>query len=213
MRGSFIVLILALALTACATGRDTLDVRVSVPENPNTSRAVLIREVADNRVFEVDPRQADIPSLSRGEIDNEELTSRAIARKRNSFGAAMGDIVLPEGRTVADVVREAVTKTLRENGYAVYESSAEAGASAIGLDIGIERFWAWFRPGFARIAMEFATVVNLSPNPVTRAGEMQISGESRVQGQAATLSNWLEAIDAGIAALMADFEAQLRDSP
>ncbi len=199
-----------LMLSGCATGRDTLDVRVAVPVNPDTSNAVVIRSITDSRSFEVDPRQADIPSLSDEDIDNPAITSRAVARKRNSFGAAMGDILLPEGRTVSALVGEALTKTLRENGFAVYSGDESAPAGALDLDVEIERFWAWFRPGFARIAMEFAGAVKISPNPVNRSGDMRINGQSRVQGQAATNSNWQETIDLGLESLMEDMAEQLR---
>jgi hypothetical protein len=64
--------------------------------------------VTDRRVFEVNPRQANIPSLMNdAEIKNPAITARAVARKRGGFGKTLGDVgdvLLPEGRTVTNVV-------------------------------------------------------------------------------------------------------------
>ncbi len=209
MINKLLVPMILLLATGCATSRGILDVQVQIPVNPDASRAVVIRNVADNRGFELAPSSADIPSLKDGDIENTAITSRAIARKRNGFGAALGDILLPEGRAVADLVRETLTKTFREQGYAVYSANDLNAAGALELDVDVDKFWAWFRPGFARIAMEFASTIVITPHPVTGTGVMEINGESRVQGQVANTSNWLETIETGLQSLMDDMQAQL----
>jgi hypothetical protein len=39
-----------------------------------------------------------------------------VARKRNGWGKVLGDILLPEGRTVSDLVEEVVAKAFIESG-------------------------------------------------------------------------------------------------
>lgn len=72
--------------------------------------------VTDRRVFEADPDDPSTPSLKGGEIHNTATTSRAIARKRGGFGKAWGDILLPEGRTVAHLMEEALTRAFQDAG-------------------------------------------------------------------------------------------------
>ena len=86
-----------LVFFGCATTRGVMDVQEEVSANPETGIAVKFARVTDARRFEIDPRQADIPSLKNDEIDDPAITSRAIARKRNSYGKALGDILLPGG--------------------------------------------------------------------------------------------------------------------
>ena len=59
-------------------------------------------------------------SLQRGASASTVTSSlRAIARKSGGFGNRMGDIVLPEGRTVEHLAEEALTKAFRAGGYRV----------------------------------------------------------------------------------------------
>jgi hypothetical protein len=109
-------------LTGCATTRGSLDVRVPVLENPSSELAFRIPEVIDARRFEAKPPDPSIPSLKNSnEINDPKITSRAIARKRNSYGMAMGDILLPEGHTVSGVTSDAIVRAFRLAGYRVLD--------------------------------------------------------------------------------------------
>ena len=110
MRQAIAVLVLAWLMAGCAATRSTFDVQ-SAPSpqaKPVSVKGfVKLTEVKDVRQFEAAPRKPSIPSLQDPkEISNPAITSRAIARKRGGFGAAMADILLPEGRTVEQVVRD-----------------------------------------------------------------------------------------------------------
>ncbi|WP_336605487.1 hypothetical protein [Stutzerimonas stutzeri] len=67
----------------------------------------------DERTFESKPRSAGIPSLKGGEINDTSITERAFARKRNGFGKALGDVVLPSGRTDSQLVGSVVAMPTR----------------------------------------------------------------------------------------------------
>ncbi len=142
--------------SGCATSRGILDVRIKEPGNPASGPAIAIVHVTDNRVFEEAPRKPSIPSLKGKEIDDKTITSRAIARKRNGYGKAIGDILLPEGRTVENVVREALVKSFREAGYRVSRRGLGIQQNtAVPVEAEIEQFWSWVVPGFWSISMEF----------------------------------------------------------
>ena len=82
--------------------------------NPSTGDAIKFVRVSDLRQFQIDPPQPDISSLMNDEIDDPLITSRAIARKRNSYGMALGDILLPEGKTVMKLVEAALPRDLEK---------------------------------------------------------------------------------------------------
>ena len=197
--------------SGCATGRDIIDVRVPPGGGAPTGPLAYIERVTDQRQFEADPRTANIPSLMNAEeIRNPAITSRAIARKRGGFGKALGDILLPEGRTVMVLVEEALTRALRDAGYRVVGKQDAGAASAIPVEAEIEQFWAYFRPGFAQIAVEFETRVRIKAAMPGFQTSEPVKGASRVTGQAATESKWIEAVNKGLDDFAANMSARAK---
>ena len=92
------------ALAGCAAGRATVDVSAPHGTNPATGKYVRIDSVQDKRTFTVKPPSADMASLDPDEDSSDESKARAIGRKRNGYGKALGDVVLPEGKTVSILV-------------------------------------------------------------------------------------------------------------
>jgi hypothetical protein len=200
-----------LAATGCATSRGVIDVPAKMGANPPAGPLVRIDRVTDRRAFEVDPRQANIPSLmNEAEIKDPKITSRAIARKRGGFGKALGDVLLPEGRTVTQVVEEALTWALQDAGYRVVRKQDPEAATAIPLEADIDQFWAWFRPGFAEIAVEFESSVRLTSPPLPALQTSPVKGTSRVTGVAATSGTWQEAVTRGVDDLARNARERLR---
>ena len=155
MQRSLILLAIAILVSGCATTRGVLEIEAEESVNPESGQAVKIVQVVDSREFQIAPPQPDIPSLKNDEINDPAITSRAIARKRNTFGKAMGDILLPEGQTIMDLVSSSLAKGLRENGFRVLEESDAEYAVAAPIEVDIEKFWGWFQPGFlaAQVAL------------------------------------------------------------
>jgi len=205
--------ILLFLATGCALGRDVIDVRLSSIANPTAGPLVRIERVTDRRVFEANPRTASIPSLDNPEdIKNPSVTSRAIARKRGGFGKALGEIVLPEGRTVGGLVEEALARGFREAGYRVAARGEPAGTGAIPVEADIEQFWAWFRPGFAQVAAECEVRVAVkAPMPAFQSAE-PVKGVSRVTGMAITTDSWQKAVDQGLEDFVRNLRERLRTS-
>ncbi|WP_218723236.1 flagellar biosynthesis protein [Pseudomonas bubulae] len=140
-----ILAVAALVLLAgCATNRAEVDVLrpgdTQTPA-PSNGKKVYISAV-DDRVFQIKPSSSDIPSLKYDEIDDKSITERAIARKRNNFNMAIGDVLLPEGRTVSELVGHAVATAYRQAGYEVVSSPGARDVSEVKVNI-IE-FWSWY---------------------------------------------------------------------
>lgn len=154
--------LLVLALMAgCATNRGYMKLDVSSAAPAPTSAAtkaqpIVIDSVQDHRQFQESPSDPSIPSLKKG--DNYKLDAeqrkRAIARKRNSWGRALGDILLDGNDTVETLARGLVEQGLRAKGYQVLPAGSAAPADAIHVQVDVAEFWAWFTPGMWTVDME-----------------------------------------------------------
>jgi len=205
--------LVAALLSGCATTRGILDVPLQEVANPATGVAVKIGSVTDSRRFQVDPPQPSIPSLKDGQIENQALTSRAIARKRNGYGKALGDILLPEGQTVAGLAAATVTRGLRAGGFRVLTEGQPGFEDALPIDVDIEQFWAWFTPGFFAAHLEFEARITLTgPVPPFRQGE-PVRGYVRLSTQAATTRAWRNTVEKGLTELENEIGARIRAAP
>jgi hypothetical protein len=111
---------------------------------PATAPAVVIRSVSDERVFEAAPRDPSTPSLGPDGGDAS-VRARAIGRKRNGYGQAVGDVLLAPGETVEGLMRQHIVAALQQGGVRVIDESA-ATPETPRIDVHIDRFWAWLHP-------------------------------------------------------------------
>ncbi|MBR9772189.1 MULTISPECIES: flagellar biosynthesis protein [unclassified Halomonas] len=151
------IIVAAALLQGCATSRSTVDVQTpntGTVSQAHTGPSLYIRNVTDQRHFEEAPRSADIPSLGfeGAEAATDELKSRAIGRKRNGYGKALGDVLLPEDKTITELVRVYASEGFEDAGWNVV-NSADASDDVTTVDIGVTRFWTWVKPGFWAIAL------------------------------------------------------------
>lgn len=199
----------------------TFDVQPTWMPPTSAKGFVKIVEVRDNRRFEVAPKDPYMPSLQNSEaVKDGAIRSRAIGRQRDGYGLAFGNVLLPEGRTVELIVREAVTKALAELGYAVVEASSPQIEKALPMHIDIEQFWAWYTPRspFLGIgSVEFRGVLALKAEALTGRREVIASGYAIGKGvpsAAAELpstgSEWRDVVVAGIDALVTNLKAMIR---
>jgi len=204
------VLLCAASLTgACATSRGVLELEPIVSKNPASGILVKIVEVEDLRKFELKPDNPSIPSLKNGEIADTSITSRAIARKRNGYGMALGDILLPQGETVTALVEAIVVRALRESGYRVLERGDPQYPNAAPLRIAVEKFWAWFSPGFWSANLDFSTKVSVM-GPVSPFSDGQVfTGAVRLSTQYAGTGAWMNTVNKGLADLDSNIKMTL----
>ena len=183
-------------LAGCASSRSEVDINVaplsSAQPAASNGKKVLISTV-DERVFQIDPRSPDVPSLKNNEVADKSITERAIARKRNGFGLAMGDVLLPSGRTLSQLVNESVAAAYKQAGYEVVTTPSTPDAATV--KVHIVEFWSWFTPGFFSVDVTSKSLVRIeSPgqnalNIVTRQSESM---------QAVTESDWRKITEAGL---------------
>lgn len=193
-----VLLVFILSVAGCATNRGYLDIKVPQGRliSPN-GKQVYIRTVADNRQFQDRPKSADIPSLGRGGVNaiTPELKSRAIARKRNAYGKALGDIFFEEGQNVQSIIYEATRNALFSLGYEVTNNAQEAKPEAIIIDINIDKFWAWFMPGFWTLSLKSEIATTNTVIVPQRGSPIIIEAESRNYCQVANAANWRKTIN------------------
>ena len=185
-----LLVLLAVSMVGCVTSRSVVD--VSVPNLTGTTGQKVVITTIDERTFEAKPRSADIPSLKGGEINDSSITGRAYARKRNGYGKALGDVVLPSGRTVSQLVGSAVANAYAQSGYQVVE---EQNTDARQVTVHIKEFWTWFSPGFASVS------VNNKSNLIIESdgqAPMAIATEVNDGMQLVTDSDWAKVTGQGL---------------
>jgi len=189
---------ISLILGGCATNRGVVSLQIpqaNVAKQSN-GETIFIRSVTDNRAFQESPSSPDIPSLGFGETGtaSNDLKKRAIARKRNTYGKALGDILLKENQTVESIVKDSLTKSFYEAGYEVIENKEQLKDNTIIIDTSIEKFWSWMNPGFWAISLtsEIGTKISIS-NIHDKPKEIYVQSQGNFQ--VANEGNWLEIIN------------------
>ena len=157
-----LVFVAVAMLGACALTRSEVAVAQNVAADPPSGVVVLIGPVTDERRFEVAPSEPSVPSLKESaQIGDKQITARAIGRKRNTYGAALGDVLLAPPQTVASLVGDAVKSGLRDAGYRVVDGDDPANARAPRVTVRVVEFWNWVTPGFSSIKLDHSARIIL----------------------------------------------------
>lgn len=211
-----VTLCFCVMLAGCATSRSEIKLHspeIVAPAATATSaqRVIVIGKITDERVFEDAPSDPSTPSLGFGGAGKaaDDVKARAVARKRNGYGKAMGDVLLQSGQTVDGVIRDNLTAAFLQAGYQVKDAS-DAGPSPLVVDVRIKTFWAWFEPGFWAITLSN----NISTDLVVSGVQAPIVVSARVEEkhQAATDSGWIDIVDKGLDAYRAELLQRLQGS-
>jgi len=208
---SVLLVVLAFVVSGCATTRGVMEIQTEESVNPASGQAVKIVQVVDLRIFEIRPPSPDIPSLKNNEINNPAITSRAIARKRNGYGKAIGDILLPEGQTVMDLVSDGLAKGLRDNGYRVVSESDPDFADAVPLTVEIETFWGWLQLGAWKLKVHYDTAIVVTGPLGPFADGETFTSDVEMGFAIVNTESWKKAIDAGLDELNQDIGARLAE--
>ncbi|CAA9435183.1 MAG: hypothetical protein AVDCRST_MAG51-2885 [uncultured Ramlibacter sp.] len=193
----------SLALGGCATSRS--EVKIASPaagpgetQAASNGRTVVIRSVKDERSFQQAPSNPSIPSLGfegAGKA-SDEIKSRAIGRKRNAYGQALGDVLLQNGQTVEGLVRENLGTAFQRAGYRVVPEGS-AGANPLIVDARIKQFWSWLQPGFWAMTLNANVETTLQLSGAANAVPVNVHvTESR---QLATENVWVEIVEKALA--------------
>jgi hypothetical protein len=188
-------------LAGCAVGRTTVDVSAPQGTNPTTGKYVRIESVQDKRTFTVKPPSADMASLDPDEDSSDASKARAIGRKRNGYGKALGDVVLPEGKTASGLVASALTTGFQEAGYIVVKEGDPNFAAAAPVTAQIDDFWAWLQPGFWAVSTNQKSELQLTGDVGALHGTQTIKTQVKESKQVVASSDWQEIVEKGLAAI------------
>ncbi|MEI7431824.1 MAG: flagellar biosynthesis protein [Betaproteobacteria bacterium] len=210
---SLIVALLAcLTLGGCATSRSALD--VSVPAASNVSqpngKTVFINSAVDKRSFQTAPSTPEIPSLDPSEDQSDKVRLRAIGRKRNGFGKALGDILLKEGSTVETMTSASIAQAFSDNGYRVIANKNEATNETFIVDASINKFWAWMNPGMWAITLSTEISTDLTIKSSNGSEIKKVSVKASDNYQVGTESNWIEVIDKALRLYVDDLKSKIK---
>ena len=178
-------------LGACATSRSVVQIEEpDTIENPTKGVEVRILEVNDKRQFEIDPPRPDIPSLANDEIDDDAITARAYARKRNTYGMALGDVLIPEGKTVADAIAKTVENGFQAAGYRVLTPADPNYDKAADVKVDIAEFWSWFEPGFWQVTVHNRSDITITTDAAIAPEPIKVTEHYRENMQMVLDSDW-----------------------
>jgi hypothetical protein len=200
----------ALIISGCAINRSTLDIQLPKGQQAQLNgKQVYINSVVDKRSFQVSPPSPDIPSLDPSEDQTEQIKMRAIGRKRNGFGKALGDMLLKDGETVQSLTNKSIRQAFEDKGYSIVANKDGVTKDTYIVDVNIEKFWAWMNPGFWQITLssEISTDVIIKSSKGTT--NQQISVKAADGYQVATESNWMEIIQKSIQLYINDLKSKL----
>ncbi|MCI0590310.1 MAG: hypothetical protein L0Y67_01670 [Gammaproteobacteria bacterium] len=206
-----IIIIFSLLLDGCATSRGIvlLNVPIAGTQAQSNGKEIYINSVRDERAFETRPRSPNIPSLDPDEAQGDNVKLRAIARKRNSFGKGLGDILLKEDQTVESVIHDSLRQALTENGFKVIDRKEDVTDQTDILDAKIDKFWSWMNPGFWAITLstEISTRINLKQ--VGHTDKNVISANTSRHVQTIVEGNWLAVMQSALRAYILDAKSKL----
>lgn len=211
--------LLGLTMAACATSRG--EMALAVPSagvvagsaDADAGKVAVIEEVVDRRVFQANPSDPSIPSLKKGSdyALDAEGRKRAIARKRNGYGMAMGDILLEGNDTVETLARGLLVSGLQERGYRVLAAGEPAPADALRVKADINEFWAWFSPGFWSVSMEAKLLLDIQATGPAGTQRFSIPAYGINKGQSGREANWRLAYDRAFEDYLAKQRTEFRN--
>ena len=213
LRYQYAVALLSCALGGCATSRSVIDIptpSISNASQQSVGKDVFINPPKDKRVFEAAPASPSIPSLDSSENSSDSIKARAIARKRNTFGKALGDILLPEGKTVESLTAASIRQAFQEKGYRVLDDKSKVSESTYIVDTELTKFWSWMNPGFWAITLsaEISTVLDIKSPAGTNRQTVSVKASDNFQ--TAMEGNWTEVINKALKIYVDDLKEKLK---
>jgi hypothetical protein len=209
-------LFMCVTMVGCATSRSEIELgspqKISSGSVASSRQTAVIRTIKDERVFQQDSRNPSVPSLGfeGSALATAETKARAVGRKRNTYGKALGDVLLRSGQTVEGVIREYLASALEQAGYQI-KSEDVAGPLPLLIDVHITQFWSWFLPGFWSITLNtnIATDLDLSGT----AAPVTVSVHAEDSRQVATDSAWVNIIGKALEAYRTQVITKAADFP
>ena len=196
--------------SGCVTGTRSLELPTPMVETAEqTAGTIYISTIEDSRQFEQKPAQASTPSVTGKLADTTaEQRARLIGRQRNGYGKAMGDVALANESTVQQEVRRLLEAGFKKRGYAIV---TDLNADNVAT-VDIQKFWGWFRPGFASVGFESDIQCGINVETADKAHTLVVSGHALNKGQVASDANWIKSFRLTIEDFMANLDAALTEA-
>jgi len=191
--------VMVVLLAGCATSRSMIDIPASAPQTaqtpvPSNGRTVYIHAVRDKRSFQESPPSPDIPSLDPSEASSDDIRRRAVGRKRNTWGKALGDILLKEGTTIESLTSSAIQRAFSEKGYMVLDASDQVTPDTYVVDADITQFWTWMNPGFWALTISSEISTDLTIKEASSTQKSTVEVKSADHFQTGMESNYIQVI-------------------
>ena len=155
--------VLTLACTPSAWEHSVVTVPTRQMPDPASGTTVVITRVTDKRSFvQVPQKFYGIPSQKGGASADPALRPRTVGRKGSSASDVIGDVLLPENETVANLVRKELTAVLRSSGYRVADSATQAPPGAFTMEVDINRFWTWLEYGVTHNTIDYNASLSIA---------------------------------------------------
>jgi hypothetical protein len=187
---------------------------IDAPASSTTTRTrgfAKITEIRDLRQFEAAPGEPSTPSLyDESQLVDSKVTARAVGRLRGPYGRAEGDYLLPEGRTVIDLMRGVVKEALQDKGYSVVDESSPAYAEAAPLAVDINQFWQWNSPSGL---MEFTAVVTMRSADLIGSDAVTANSYAKSFGAFTSMVKRLDLFQRGMTDLAANMSSRIKAAP
>ena len=197
-------------LTGCVLGRRTIDLPIqSLSTGTEQKSEIFIGDIKDNRAFQNKPSDPSIPSID-GDVQSLTPPEKGmmIGRQRGGFGNAAGDVALPANDSVVMRTRHLLEEGFKSRGY-IITSDATAPTSASAT---INKFWAWFTPGFWTITFEAHVNYTIRLTKPEGPSTIILQGYGRNQGQVASDANWQLAYQRAFQDFLSKLDARLAQS-
>lgn len=199
-------------LSGCATSRGVVELVTPITKETTLSngKKVYINSVLDKRLFEYKPKQPNIPSLDPDEQQNNAIKLRAIARKRNTLGKGLGDILLKEGQTVESIIYDSLQQAFIENGYSIIENQQQVTSGTYIVDAKINKFWSWMNPGFWALTLSTEISTDISIKMTSEINKEIINVKVSDTFQTGAESNWVEVMQNALKAYITEVKLKLK---
>jgi hypothetical protein len=189
-----------------------LDIPTPVSEKITQANGkdVYINSTSDKRIFESNPASPEIPSLDPSEDQSDAIRTRSIARKRNGFGKALGDILLKEGQSVESLTKASIRQAFIEKGYRVIDTKTQITSDTYIVDAEISKFWSWINPGFFALTLSTEISTPLTVKSPDGVDKKTINVKASDSYQTGAEGNWVEVINKALRAYIDDLKTKLK---
>lgn len=203
----------ALLFTGCATKRGEVALQVPIAKTetaPSNGKQIYINSVVDKRVFELKPADPSTPSLDPSEAQSDAVKARAVGRKRNGYGMALGDILLNENQSVSSVIKDSLKDALTDKGYQVIDAKEQITPQTYIADVKIIKFWSWMNMGFWALTLSCEIETNVDVKQEGNPQTYSLHVKTADSFQTGMESNYIEVMQKALKEYSAQAKTEIK---